>query len=368
MSRISTGLGRMCALSIWDCDIPSKAERVQQVSLDTPNQPIFSATLCDDGNHILVAMYGRVPRPEILRIYHIPLRRGNHIDNNKTFLISRITTDKVPGSIFDAHICGETISCLIARFSNNLATYYILFLDTKSGKYFTVDFDVPQSALRVRLFPDSFLVLAGFENNKSLFIRLHNVAGLLQSLNDLPMGHHSLASVALGGPCAEYSSSTNPPLLLLGRDREYELSNNSNSSTIAAIDFCGGMTDYFLRFPIHSDENGVTRYQEQGEVRTYSFNRPGGAFATPGLVSFGGTGRRAVWIERRLNFNDVTTCTLVKGTFPSDLPGPVDVGLLQPEHMAFPFELDTCQSTALDEVRGRVYLGLYTGEVYVLDL
>ncbi|KAF5391675.1 hypothetical protein D9757_002358 [Collybiopsis confluens] len=365
MSRVSESLG--CALSIWDCDDPNKAEKVQQVSLNTPNQPMISVALAEDGLHALVVMYGRLPRPEILRVYFIPMQRGLPSVDNHTYLISRITTDEVPGSVFDTHICGKTISCLIARFSNNLATYHILFLDTQTGKYRTVDFDVPQSALRVRLFPDSFLALAGFENNKSLHLRLYNVASLLQSLRESPEIRPSPAATSLGEPYAEFSSSTDPPLLLLGRGREYELSNNCNSNTIAAIDFCGGMIDYFLRFPVYSNEMGLTRYQDQEEVPTYPFNRPRGAFATPGVVSFGDTGRRAVWIERRLDFDDAPTWALVKGTFPSHRSGPVHVGLLLPDHMALPFKLEACLSTALDEARGRVYLGLYTGEVYILD-
>jgi len=47
--------------------------------------------------------------------------------------------------------------------------------------------------------------------------------------------------------------------------------------------------------------------------------------------------------------------------------GKPTVGVLLPPDPELPFSPRECQSLAFDEVTGRVCLGLYTGDLYILD-
>lgn len=86
--------------------------------------------------------------------------------------------------------------------------------------------------------------------------------------------------------------------------------------------------------------------------------------ASPDLVTLGGSGRRAVWRERRW---DTDEYRFMKGAFLPIGESPLVEELL-PRHLALPFDPQTCQSLAFDEATGRVCLGFHTGELYILDL
>lgn len=82
------------------------------------------------------------------------------------------------------------------------------------------------------------------------------------------------------------------------------------------------------------------------------------------LTQLGRTGHRAVWIERNLESDDVC---LVKFTSNSDNASPPEVSVLLPPQPGLPFKPRDCRAIAFDDAIGRLCLGLYSGELYVLD-
>jgi hypothetical protein len=81
-------------------------------------------------------------------------------------------------------------------------------------------------------------------------------------------------------------------------------------------------------------------------------------------VQIGVTGRRAVWIERVAETDEVTLMKMAAGPETGATSFAIGTLLLASE---LPFDLGMCESTAFDEVTGRLCLGLYKGGVYVID-
>jgi len=91
-------------------------------------------------------------------------------------------------------------------------------------------------------------------------------------------------------------------------------------------------------------------------------------FTVPGSASIevakiGTRGHRAVWLEHNWELQQFR---LMKLSAPVG-HGKPSVGVLLPPDPELPFSPRECQSLAFDEVTGRVCLGLYTGDLYILD-
>ena len=91
-------------------------------------------------------------------------------------------------------------------------------------------------------------------------------------------------------------------------------------------------------------------------------------FTVPGSTSIevakiGTRGHRAVWLEHNW---ETQQFRLMKLSVPVG-HGKPSVGVLLPPDPELPFSPRECQSLAFDEVTGRVCLGLYTGNLYILD-
>lgn len=224
--------------------------------------------------------------------------------------------------------------------------------------------------MQLRLFPDSYFILVGVpmkDRGSTIDLRVYDGTSLLQTLENLETGDSSAsASMALGNPCATYISTTSGSLS--AAQVELELS-TGQCSTVAALSFPDHLSNqYLVRFPVHLDSDGITRFQTHDEPNIYPFQKA----TTSSMVehtSFGVSGHRAVWTERRWDLeSDNTVCTIMKAAFPTGNSGPVIVGPLLPNHTALPFQIHTCQSLALDEALGRVFIGLYTGDIYILEL
>ncbi|KAG6873946.1 hypothetical protein C0995_008985 [Termitomyces sp. Mi166 len=83
---------------------------------------------------------------------------------------------------------------------------------------------------------------------------------------------------------------------------------------------------------------------------------------TVDVICLGGMGRRAVWLRRHWETDNFE---LMRGNFSRD--GSSKVRSLFPRDMALPFEIQNCFSLAFDEATGRVYVGLHTGGLYVVN-
>lgn len=91
-------------------------------------------------------------------------------------------------------------------------------------------------------------------------------------------------------------------------------------------------------------------------------------FTVPGstsieFVKIGTRGHRAVWLEHHW---ELQRFRLMKLSVPVG-HGKPSVGVLLPSDPELPFSPRECQSLAFDEVTGRVCLGLYKGDLYILD-
>lgn len=80
--------------------------------------------------------------------------------------------------------------------------------------------------------------------------------------------------------------------------------------------------------------------------------------ATMEPTCLGKTGRRAVWLSHQWN---VDVFTLMKASF-GDIVAP-----LHAADQALPFQPHTCQSLFFEEATGRLFVGVHTGEIYVLE-
>lgn len=81
------------------------------------------------------------------------------------------------------------------------------------------------------------------------------------------------------------------------------------------------------------------------------------------LAQVGALGTRAVWLEH--NWETQQNCVMKLSYDPHT--GTSTVGMLLSTAPPLPFSPNMCHSLAFDEVTGRLCLGLYDGNVYVLD-
>lgn len=87
--------------------------------------------------------------------------------------------------------------------------------------------------------------------------------------------------------------------------------------------------------------------------------------ASQDYARLGAQGARGVWLERDYESEQIRLVKLGASTF----HGATDVstGLLIPPYPNLPFRPQECRSLAFDEARGRLCVGLYSGDVCVLD-
>ncbi|KAI1796830.1 hypothetical protein LXA43DRAFT_984704 [Ganoderma leucocontextum] len=90
---------------------------------------------------------------------------------------------------------------------------------------------------------------------------------------------------------------------------------------------------------------------------------PIGNESSPQLAQVGALGFRAVWLEH----NWETQLNRVMKLAYDPVTGTVKVGMLLPPDPELPFSPNMCHSLAFDEVTGRLCLGMYDGNVYLLD-
>ncbi|KAF9557424.1 hypothetical protein CPC08DRAFT_819882 [Agrocybe pediades] len=83
-------------------------------------------------------------------------------------------------------------------------------------------------------------------------------------------------------------------------------------------------------------------------------------------VSVGKTGCRAVWLSHQWSTDDYQ---LMKGSFSvrGDVLGHKLISPLQPPELALPFQAHTCRSLYFENNTGRLFVGIHTGEIYILQ-
>lgn len=98
---------------------------------------------------------------------------------------------------------------------------------------------------------------------------------------------------------------------------------------------------------------GLSSVMKFFDVRMESF---------PECASLGTIGRRAVWLEQSLKSDYTRVVRMNCGG--NDSPS---LSVLIPPEPQLPFKPSSCRALAFDEASGRVCLGSYKGELFILD-
>lgn len=126
--------------------------------------------------------------------------------------------------------------------------------------------------------------------------------------------------------------------------------------------------------PFSTSHEGVAdifRFPIDISARNLSFDdwKPALAFnmqpnVTLDPTCFGKTGMRAVWLSHRWNLDDYQ---LMRGSFSDTVNAKAMIAPLAPPDLALPFEPHTCRSLYFEEATGKVWVGVHTGDIFVLQ-
>lgn len=230
--------------------------------------------------------------------------------------------------------------------------------------------------VRLKLSSDR-VILVGVENNKMLMIRDYGLP--LSILSDGPYRNDSATTVF---PFAAHLPADIDDTDVIIPDRnaiqfpngfDFHLSTESANGVSAFMPIVvfpslivpmGGL-GYTINFPFSLS----TPKKELTQETSSTVQIPMQQFSTPArtsadIVCVGKTGRRAVWMQRRWDNDEFE---FMKATFSSSGESVMAIPLL-PKHTPLPFEPHACQSLALDEAVGRLYISVNTGDLFILDL
>ena len=118
---------------------------------------------------------------------------------------------------------------------------------------------------------------------------------------------------------------------------------------------------HLVHFCMEAMKDNSQQSNEPRMIEPRRFTVPGSTSIE--VVKIGTRGHRAVWLEHNWELQQFR---LMKLSAPVG-HGKPSVGILLPPDPELPFSPRECQSLAFDEVTGRVCLGLYTGDLYILD-
>lgn len=113
---------------------------------------------------------------------------------------------------------------------------------------------------------------------------------------------------------------------------------------------------------VHFPLNLHTIYEQPRIVQAHIFPIPPSTSIE--IIKLGTEGYRAIWLEHNWEsqqFRLMKMCAAAVGD------GHPEVGVILPPDPELPFAPRECHSLAFDEVTGRVCLGLFNGDLYVMD-
>jgi hypothetical protein len=133
-----------------------------------------------------------------------------------------------------------------------------------------------------------------------------------------------------------------------------------------------GQSLYLARIPppIGVAECGVNGGDNTTRDGPRSATRPAG-LTSQESAALGRLGHRAVWLERNWEDEHVRLMKMSATSQGNNKEQPkvmgIKIGVLVPPVPNLPFRPAECRSLAFDEAKGRVVLGLYSGDLCVLD-
>lgn len=119
-----------------------------------------------------------------------------------------------------------------------------------------------------------------------------------------------------------------------------------------------GLTNVY-HFPINTSSRNVAFTSWPFAL---SFFTPSNATLDP--MCLGKTGLRALWLSHQWNTDGYK---LMRASFPVVVGSDAVVAPLQAPDIALPFEPHTCRSLYFEEATGKVWVGIHTGEIFVLQ-
>ncbi|KAL6302367.1 hypothetical protein BKA93DRAFT_736997 [Sparassis latifolia] len=258
--------------------------------------------------------------------------------------------------------CGNVLAVTVVFLQGGIAgenPLQILLANSDSDTLCYVHPRFPFSSLSVNLHEGHILLLGKIEY--SLVLRIYRLPELLHQVLTVPDNmQDSLSGQALeyeyldlGAVLAEYAE---PLSQGLRRVSDIACTSSTSYSFLSVMVFDPTLghpgVGQVFRFPLNVDGPRLP-------VVSKCFLTPPDVSAQ--LAQVGATGRRAVWLEHNWEIQQkrVMRYRLVDGK-------PVVDELLPPDPQ-LPFTPNTCHSLAFDEVSGRLCMGLYNGDVYVLD-
>ncbi len=214
---------------------------------------------------------------------------------------------------------------------------------------------------------DDYLFLVG-EVNEDFAVRVYQIPQpFTNSPNRIPSpsvgtppddpNHDDYNYTSLGPMFAQFRGPT--PMAVPGHHIA-QVSPATSSPSLSAIMFYHSVHPHsaqLLRFAFDVS----TKTVKLSDISSKDF--PIGDESSAQLAQVGAKGVRAVWLEHNweTQLNRVMKLAYDPGT------GVAKVGMLLPPDPELPFTPNMCHSLAFDEVTGRLALGMYDGNVYMLD-
>ncbi|KAI0833499.1 hypothetical protein BC628DRAFT_1425746 [Trametes gibbosa] len=248
-------------------------------------------------------------------------------------------------------------------------TLQILFVNPETGTTKWVDPQFAQSFsfLWIRVWGD-FLFLVG-EMNDDFAVRVYRIPDPFST----PVGGSPRASPPAASPSEEpdddYAYTDLGPMLAefvgptpmaVPGHHIAQVSPATSSPSLAAVMFYHAVQPHnaqLLRFAFDIGSNTITLVAMSSKEFLI------GNESSAQLAQVGAIGVRGVWLEH--NWESQLNC--VKKLAYDPHTGTVKVGMLLPSHPELPLSPNMCHSLAFDEVSGRLCLGMYDGNVYILD-
>ncbi|CAA7266846.1 unnamed protein product [Cyclocybe aegerita] len=329
----------------------------------------FAASLQDDGDSVLISVLGASPthKGRLLTVYHLNLkgRIESGSQNGTPYLMNNWVVEN-PGVFYYSEIAGPIVAAAVVHVSQAAHSHQIVVLNTRTNV--TVLIDSPSLSkfdcgrLQFRIYSE-FIALVGVYNEQ-LKVQVRELP--MNILSGEPISHLSPTDLI---PVEDWKSSVvdyDTP-----RDRNLEIYTTAEPLYQTSLESISVMVAHSPFSTMQRGKVNVFHFPVDTSKRDQRFSNwePDYTFTTPPNVTLeptclGKTGRRAVWLEHQWNTDDFR---LMKGSFIPTGDAPPHAVLLRPAEMALPFEPHTCRSLAFEESSGRVWIGVHTGDIYILE-
>ncbi|OCH95392.1 hypothetical protein OBBRIDRAFT_883950 [Obba rivulosa] len=366
--RLRQREGRWTSLmTLWSLEDIQHARRIAHVEITGAQRTPAAFALQDGGDSVLLAV-GVHDDTDFIEVHNISIE--DRINMSYSMRPARSRVLPLPPysgtvirhvlqelSMFEDLIAATVVSLELESDDRPLR---ILLSDARSGASAWVHprYSEPFSFLWVRL-RDGYIFLTG-RLGAAVVLRIYK---LPQNVMDSAtrstraMGDKRSsedAFVDLGDAVAEFLSSTSAGM------HDVAQVSSASSTGLALIIFhsFNGMeraTGHIMRFRFARSYDSIKMLETQMQCLQLQQE------ASAQLADIGATGRRAVWLEhnwetqqkRLMRFEAQDECE--------------PLGVLLPPDPGLPFAPHACHSLAFDEVTGRLCLGFFNGDLYVVD-